>query len=164
LFFVLLVKKKKRLFRNMSGLGSCCADPGAKQTHQTQGHEEQIAGVNTYKTGDGKSAIVIFTDIFGSSFVNIQKVADTVAQGTQATVLIPDCFNGDPIDPNTPDIMGALPAWIKKHPPADACALAEKVISTIKGHYQSIQVIESIIILCIFYLFFLSGDGQLLWR
>jgi dienelactone hydrolase len=139
-FLALFLTKKRGLFRKMSGLGSCCADPGAKQTHQTQGHDEQIAGVNTYKAGDGKSAIVIFTDIFGSSFVNIRKVADSFAQGVSATVLIPDCFNGDPIDPNTPDIMAALPAWLKRHPAADACALAEKFISTIKGHYQSIQV------------------------
>lgn len=125
----------------MSGLGSCCADPGAKQTHELQGHEEELAGVNTYKTGNGKSAIVIFTDIFGSSFINIRKIADTFAQGAQATVLIPDCFNGDPVDPNTPDIMAILPDWLKKHPPTNACAIGEKVISAIKGHYESIQII-----------------------
>ena len=132
----------------MSGLGSCCADPGAKQTHEIQGHEEQIAGVNAYKTGNGKSAIVIFTDIFGSSFINIRKVADSFAQGAQATVIIPDYFNGDPVDPNTPDIMAILPDWLKKHPPTDACAIAEKVISAIKGHYQSIQVFSTRIFRC----------------
>jgi dienelactone hydrolase len=120
--------------------GPCCVDPGAKQSHEAQGSEQEIAGVNTYKTGQGKSAIVIFTDVFGSSFINVQKLADSFAQGSQTTVLIPDCFNGDPINPNTPNIMDIFPSWLKKHPVTDACALAEKFISTIKGNYQSIQV------------------------
>ncbi|CAF3185248.1 unnamed protein product [Rotaria sp. Silwood2] len=131
----------KNIIRKMSGLGSCCVDPGAKQTHQAQGHEEEIAGVNTYKIGQGKSAIVIFTDVFGYSFINVRKLADSFAEGTQTTVLIPDYFNGDPISPNAPNVMDILPDWLKKHPPTDACAIAEKFISTVKGHYQSIQVI-----------------------
>jgi len=124
--------------------GACCVDTGAKQTHQAQGHVEELSGVNTYKTGQGKSAIVIFTDVFGHSFINVQKVADSFAKGVQATVLIPDLFNKDPIDPDTPNLMEKMstiiPPWLKKHPPTDACAIAEKFISTIKGHYQSIQV------------------------
>jgi len=118
----------------------CCVDPGAKQTHETQGSEEKIGGVNTYKTGQGKSAIIIFTDVFGYSFINAQKLADSFAQGSQTTVLIPDYFNGDAMDPNLPNLWDVLPAWLKKHPPTDACAIAEKFLSTIKGHYQSIQV------------------------
>jgi len=124
----------------MSGLGSCCVDPGAKQSHEAQGSIQQIAGVNTYKTGEGKSAIVLFTDVFGSTFINAQKLADSFAAGSQTTVLIPDYFNGDPINPNEPNVFAILPDWLKKHPPTDACALAEKFVSTIKGHYQSIQV------------------------
>jgi dienelactone hydrolase len=111
----------------MSGLGACCVDPGAKQSHEIQGKVEKIGGVNTYKTGEGKSAIVVFTDIFGYSFVNVQKIGDTFA-------------NEDPINPATPNIMEILPDWLKKHPPSDACDIADKFISTIKGHYQSIQV------------------------
>jgi dienelactone hydrolase len=118
----------------------CCADPGAKQNHSAHGCEEQIGGVNTYKTGQGKSSIVIFTDIFGYSFINIRKVADQFAQGSQTTVLIPDLFNGDAMSPDLPNIWDLLPGWLKKHPPTDGCNIADKFISTIKGHYQSIQV------------------------
>jgi dienelactone hydrolase len=120
--------------------GACCVDPGAKQSHDAQGTDEKIGGVNTYKTGNGKSAIVIFTDVFGYSFVNVRKVADSFAQGSQTTVLIPDCFNGDPISPDVPNLFDVLPVWIKKHPPTDACNLAETFLSAIKGNYQSIQV------------------------
>ncbi|CAF1244724.1 unnamed protein product [Rotaria sordida] len=119
----------------------CCVDPGAKQIHQAQGHEQVIAGVNTYKTGQGKSAIVIFTDIFGYSFINVRKLADSFAQGCQTTVFIPDYFNGDPMDPNEPNLWDLLPGWLKKHPTTDACDIADRFISTIKGDYESIQVI-----------------------
>ena len=121
-------------------LSSHCADPGEKQTHQSQGHEEEIAEVNTYKTGQGKSAIVMFTDIFGYRFINSRKIADRFAEETGATVLIPDYFNGDPVNPDVPNYRETMPEWSKRHPMTDACAIAEKFISTIKGHYQSIQV------------------------
>ncbi|CAF1549910.1 unnamed protein product [Adineta ricciae] len=121
--------------------GPCCVDPGAKQSHEARGCVEEVAGLKTYKTGQGKSAIVVFTDVFGSSYVNVQKVADNLAQGVQVTVLIPDLFNGDPMDPNAENLWDKLPSWLKKHPPSDTCALGEKFISTIKGHYDSIQVI-----------------------
>jgi hypothetical protein len=121
-------------------LCSSCTDPGAKQTHQSQGHEEEIAGVNTYKTGQGKSVIVLFTDIFGYSFVNTRKVADRFAQETGTTVLIPDCFHGDPVNLDVPNFRDTLPDWKQRHPATEVCAMADKFISTIKGHYQSIQV------------------------
>ena len=124
--------------------GPCCVDPGAKQTHDIQGNVETVAGLSTYKTGLGKSAIVIFTDVFGCTFVNTQKVADTLAQGTDTTVLVPDLFNDDPIDANEPDLWGKLPAWLKKHPVAEACAASDKFIATIKGHYETVQVSENL--------------------
>lgn len=118
----------------------CCANPGDKQTHEAHGSIQDIAGVKTYKTGQGRSGIIVLTDIFGNTFPNVQKIADTLAQGCQATVFIPDCFNGGAMDPNTPDVMAALPGWLKKHPPTDACAVGKKLLSDIKGQYQSIGV------------------------
>ena len=117
-----------------------CTDPGAKQTHESQGHVEQIAGVDAYKVGQGKSAIVIFTDIFGFVSPNTRKLADRFAQEIGTTVLIPDYFDGDPVDANKPNYRDSLPDWLNKHPINDACAIADRFISTIKGHYQSIQV------------------------
>ena len=117
-----------------------CADPGTKQTHESQGCVEQIAGIDTYKVGQGKSAIVLFTDIFGFAFPNTRKVADRFAQETDTTVLIPDCFNGDPVDISKPNYRDLLPEWGNRHPITDTCALADKLISTIKEQYESIQV------------------------
>ena len=86
--------------------------------------------------------IVIFTDIFGHSFTNTRKIADTFAQTIGSTVLVPDLFNGDPVDSTIPiaDLISQLPAWLKKHPVDQACASSQKFISTIKDQYQSIQV------------------------
>ena len=120
--------------------GPCCVDPGAKQIHAIQGNVETVAGLSTYKTGQGKSAIVIFTDGFGHTFINTQKVADTFAETTGATVLVPDLFNGDPMDPDDPNLWGKLPGWLKMHPVQEACVLSDKFISAIKGDYNSIQV------------------------
>ncbi|CAF4423773.1 unnamed protein product, partial [Adineta steineri] len=77
----------------------------------------------------------------GYAFVNVRKVADRFANETGMTVLIPDLFNGDPVDHKIPNYQDLLPDWLKKHSPDEACPVAGKFISTIKGHYESIQVI-----------------------
>lgn len=122
-----------------------CLDAGAPQTHQSQGHVEEIAGINAYKTGQGKAAIVIFTDIFGFTFPNTRKLADRFAEATGATVFIPDYFNGDPVDNTLPNYRETMPEWHKRHPMDEACKIADSFISTIKGHYESIQVLSTIL-------------------
>lgn len=119
---------------------SYCANPGAKQTHQCQGNEEEIAEVSIYKTGDGSTAIVLFTDIFGYQFLNTRKLADRFANETGATVLVPDYFNGDPVNADVPNYRDQLPEWRKRHPVTEACIIADRFISTIKRRYESIQV------------------------
>ena len=119
----------------------CCIDPGAPQSHQPVGVEESIVGLNTYRTGTGKSVIVIFTDVFGYAFVNTRKIADVFAQTVGTTVLVPDFFDGDPLDPTAPNLQEQMPIWREKHPVDQACASAANYISTIKGHYDSMQVI-----------------------
>jgi hypothetical protein len=109
--------------------GPCCVDPGAKQTHDSEGHVTTVAELDTYESGQGKCAIVIFTDIFGFSFIN-----------TRSKVFIPDLFGGDPLDPTATNLFEKLPTWLEKHPVDQACALADKFISAIKDDYQSIQV------------------------
>lgn len=118
----------------------CCIDPGAPQSHHAVGTEENIAGLNTYKTGSGQSVIVIFTDVFGYAFVNTRKIADTFAETVGTTVLVPDFFDGDPLDPTAKNLAEQMPLWREKHPVEQACVSAANFISTIKGHYESIQV------------------------
>jgi dienelactone hydrolase len=125
----------------MSGPGECCVDPGAKQSHQEQGREELIADLQTYKVGEGKSVVVFFTDIFGYSFVNTRRLADHFAQALNSTVLVPDFFHGDPMDPRAPNLFEKLPTWLQKHPVDAACTAAVNFIGTIKAQYDSIRVI-----------------------
>jgi hypothetical protein len=137
-YAVLSFIKKSNCLIKMSS--QCCIDPGSKQSHEAQGGIEEIGGISTYKIGQGKSAIVLFTDVFGNRFINAQKLADSFAQGSHTTVFIPDCFNGDPLDPTDTKLQDKLSAWLEKHPPSDACAIADKFLLRIKESYQSIQV------------------------
>ena len=118
----------------------CCADPGARQTYLSQGHEETIAGLNTYTVGQGKAVIVIFTDVFGYAFINTRKIADTFAQATGSTVLIPDFFNNDPMDTSDVNRRERLTAWLQKHPAESASQAAGNFLLAIQGHYDTIQV------------------------
>jgi len=123
--------------------GDCCVNPGAKQTYETKGFVEKIADIPTYKIGDGKNAIVIFTDIFGFDFINIRKIADHYSQATGGfTVYIPDQMKGDAMDPTDKNLIDKLPSWLAKHPVDEACKLADKFIAAIHAkHPSSIQVI-----------------------
>ena len=145
--------------------GPCCINPGAKQNHMLRGNIEEVAGLSTYKTGHGKSAIVIFAELFGYTFVNTQKVADTFADATGTTVLVPDLFNGDPMDPDDPHLMEHLPGWLNKHPLNEACSLSAKFISTVKEQYNRIQVSINAFLVSIEQMFFftLVGYRLLLW-
>lgn len=67
-------------------------------------------------------------------------MADRFAEETGTTVLITDYFHGDPISPNVSNIRELIPDWLKRHPVPEICDIVNKFISTIKGHYQSIQV------------------------
>mgnify|MGYP006983680328 FL=1 len=94
--------------------------------------------------GENKSKVIVFfTDVFGYSFVNAQRLADCFHNETGATVLIPDYFQNDPIDPNIEDLFSILPDWLNKHPPSDACRIGQQFISTIQQQYQTIQVLFS---------------------
>ena len=121
----------------------CCVDPGAKQIHETQGEYKTIDEINTYQTGNGKSAVLVCTDIFGAAFINARQIADRIAANTNTTVFVPDCFNGDPMDPDASNLWDLLPAWLGKHPTSEACRIAEKIFHSIKSKFQSIQVENS---------------------
>lgn len=63
-----------------------------------QGGMGEVAGINTYKIGQDKSAIVLLIDEFENDFNNPQKLDDSFAQDAQSTVFIPNRFNDDPMD------------------------------------------------------------------
>lgn len=118
-----------------------CVELGAKQIYTAQGVEVEIDQLKTYKTGSGKTAIVFFTDIFGFALINSRRVADFLAEKLDVTVLIPDLFEGDPIDPNDPNRNESLISWRERHPFEKTCPMAERFVSSIENQFQSIFLI-----------------------
>ncbi len=53
----------------------CCVDPGSKQSHEAQDGIEEIAGINTYKTGQDKSAIVFIYRCIRKSIYQCTKIS-----------------------------------------------------------------------------------------
>lgn len=120
--------------------GECCVNPGAKQIHSLKGEEKKINGIPVYQVGNGKCLILIFTDIFGYSFVNVRHLADVFSSSTGTTVIVPDYFRGDPMNPDDPHLWDTLPLWLEKHPPTDAIHIAQHLFTHLQKNYQSIQV------------------------
>lgn len=45
--------------------------------------------------GAKKAAVIITTDVFGHSFINVQLIADSISKYAGVPVFVPDLFNGD---------------------------------------------------------------------
>ncbi|KAF2256183.1 alpha/beta-hydrolase [Trematosphaeria pertusa] len=102
------------------------------------GKETTLANNNAYVTGDSKSAaIMIVHDVFGWTFPNLRLLADHFAKEANATVYLPDFFDGEVVPTdifNDPAKREAwdLPSFVKRHskdiryPEITACAKALK--------------------------------------
>lgn len=67
------------------------------------GQTTKFGGVDAYIAGNlesKKSAIVIATDVFGYSFINIQVMADTMTKQTGVPTVVPDIFDNFPLPIN----------------------------------------------------------------
>lgn len=92
-------------------LGKCCT---IKHLHEGTpiGKLTTIGGLETYTVGDEScdSVIVIATDIFGHTLVNVQLLADQMSR-CGYRVIIPDILKGHPIGNET------LEQWFPLHTP-----------------------------------------------
>jgi dienelactone hydrolase len=84
----------------MSAPSSCCIS-GHLHTGTPKGTEETVHGLPTYvspgKQADKSKTVVFLADIFGFQLPNVRLLADEWAdQGYY--VLVPDIYQGDPID------------------------------------------------------------------
>ncbi|KAF2849029.1 dienelactone hydrolase family protein-like protein [Plenodomus tracheiphilus IPT5] len=74
---------------------------GFKWDGTSIGKEGTLDNINTYITGDNRErAILIITDIFGWKLPNIRIIADHYAKEANATVYVPDLFEGEVVDPD----------------------------------------------------------------
>ncbi|KAF5009945.1 hypothetical protein FDECE_3851 [Fusarium decemcellulare] len=81
-------------------ISSCCVK-GFEWDGTPTGRTEQLAGLNTYVTGNNsKAAVLVIHDLFGWTFPNIRLLADHYAKEADVTAYVPDFFGGDslPVD------------------------------------------------------------------
>ncbi|KAK5048020.1 hypothetical protein LTR84_006210 [Exophiala bonariae] len=101
-------------------MSSCCKT-GFKWDGKPVGTESTIAGLKTYTTGSNENvAILIVADIFGWTLTNARLLADHYAKEADATVYIPDFYDGEVIGPEMledPEKAKEfdLMAWVGRH-------------------------------------------------
>lgn len=79
------------------------------------------------------NAILIFSDVFGPIYQNVQLMADNFAAQGYLTV-VPDLFNGDAIEPDAfHNGKVDLPAWLTHHDETTVDPIAEVVINYLKN-------------------------------
>ena len=86
------------------------------------------------------NAILIFSDVFGPVYQNIQLMADDFAAQGYLTV-VPDLFNGDPLSPE-PFYSGKvdLPEWLTRHDTTTVDPIADAVI----GHLRNALMVKNL--------------------
>lgn len=109
-------------------LDKCCTE-GIKHTGTPLGEFIRIEDIEAYASGNKSASqvIIIYSDIFGHSFVNTQLIADSFAKENYF-VIVPDLFKGDSLRPG-----GTLtPEWKEKHSISNTLPLSEATINWVK--------------------------------
>lgn len=119
-------------------VSNCCAQ-GFKHTGQALGKLVDIAGINTYVTGDetlaSKKFIYLFTDVLGHKFINIQLIADQYAKNGYF-VAVPDLFNNDPVPLNPSEGYNVFTDWFPNHGPEITQLIVDKFVDGVKTKYS----------------------------
>ncbi|KUJ07821.1 endo-1,3-1,4-beta-D-glucanase [Mollisia scopiformis] len=78
-----------------------CCKSGFKWDGKPVGHEGTLDKNKAYITGSNKDvAILLIHDVFGWTFPNLRILADHFAEEANATVYLPDFFDGEVLDPD----------------------------------------------------------------
>ncbi|OCL13696.1 endo-1,3-1,4-beta-D-glucanase [Glonium stellatum] len=117
---------------------SDCCKTGFNWDGQPTGKETTLANKKAYVTGtDKNAAVLIVHDVFGWTFQNVRLLADHYAKEANATVYLPDFFDGEVVAPETledpekrksfnlPEFLGRN-SKDKRYPEILACAKALK--------------------------------------
>ncbi|PWN28343.1 alpha/beta-hydrolase [Jaminaea rosea] len=125
-------------------LSPCCLQIGSFHKGTPAGKMTKLDGKDTYVTGnsDSSSAILFIADVFGISLNNSKILADKYAEGTGATVYLPDYFDGKDLvaqgmlEGKSVDI----PAFLAQFPPRDqAWKQSETFVAEIKKQQPSVK-------------------------
>lgn len=120
---------------------------GFKWDGTASGTETTLNSSKAYVAGDSKdAAILILTDIFGWTLPNIRVLADHFAKESQATVYVPDLFDGEVVDPDALsnpekakkfDLMG----FIGRHNKDVRWQQIKEYAQTLKKQYKKVTAI-----------------------
>ncbi|CCK70290.1 protein AIM2 KNAG_0E00220 [Huiozyma naganishii CBS 8797] len=98
--------------------GKCCFK-GFYHEGEPKGSFQRVYGLDTYvaqgDTQQPNRVIVVLTDVYGNKLNNVKLIADQLAKGACARVLVPDILKGDEIT----DLSGNVdfPKWLQGHTP-----------------------------------------------
>ncbi|MCJ1305803.1 hypothetical protein MMC08_008619 [Hypocenomyce scalaris] len=98
-------------------MSQCCVS-GFKWDGTPVGRESTLGKNKTYVTGSNKDvAILVVHDVFGWTFPNLRLLADHYAKEADATVYLPDFFDGEIVTPENLSTPGALDleAFLGRH-------------------------------------------------
>ncbi|KAL2862834.1 dienelactone hydrolase family protein [Aspergillus lucknowensis] len=121
--------------------GSCCYQ-GVKHEGVAKGTLSRVGNFEVYtvqpEDRTPENAILILTDVIGHKFINVQLIADQLAQNGYF-VIIPDLFDGDPIPLNRPDGFDIF-AWRNgKHHPQGRSHLPENVDPVVEATIEELR-------------------------
>ncbi|KAF1849792.1 dienelactone hydrolase family protein [Cucurbitaria berberidis CBS 394.84] len=120
---------------------------GFKWNGTPTGKESTLNNAKAYVAGDSKeAAIVIITDIFGWTLPNIRILADHYAKEANATVYVPDIFDGEVVDPDAlSDPEKAknfdLGAFLNRHNKEARWPEIKAAAQTLKSQYSKVIAI-----------------------
>lgn len=117
---------------------SDCCTRGFKHEGQSSGQIVDIEGIETYIAGNPANASrrfhILFTDVFGPHFINLQLLADQfAAEGW--FVVIPDLFEKDPVPLNPPQGF-EFAEWKAKHTPENVDKIVDKFTKAVFLQYK----------------------------
>jgi len=132
---------------------ACCSIPPVVtdlSKYEKKGTYETISNLKHYITGphDAKTGIFVVYDIFGLDFTQTIQGSDILASGTKALTVIPDIFDGKPMNindfpPTTPEKKQALDAFFSPDGPANPEKTVAKVRETLlpglKKRFPSVE-------------------------
>jgi len=123
-------------------LSNECCRPGPDINHEPKGKDEVFAtGIKGYMVGEGKSLIVISTDIFGHEYVHLRQNADYLAsQGF--TVIVPDIFDGNAVKHeqfNGDNMSWLWNTWLPANPVQNATDRIRTVVANIRSKYKHVH-------------------------
>ncbi|CAN6675108.1 hypothetical protein TRVA0_089S00144 [Trichomonascus vanleenenianus] len=123
------------------GPSSCCTS-GFRHTGDITGKIITADDIEYYVTGpESDKVLIIFTDVFGHKFKNIQLIADQFGENGYK-VVVPDLFYGDPISVEQLNSgMDIRKVWFPNHGPEKTRPIVDNVMKYVEAELKPRYVV-----------------------